>query len=113
MMKLLILLLFIVLLPLTISAQGVKITSEKVQQIIENIEPYRVELIEVKVLKKWKALKLSSDMKPQMDYNVIRVKYRTGDNFKTALIDMHSVPIRYDIKRATAEGKEHFVSMSD
>ena len=113
MMKFIVLLLFIISLPLTISAQAVKITNEKVQQIIENIEPYSVELMEVKVLKKWKALGLSNDMKPQMDYNVVRVKYRTADTNKIALIDMHLVPIRYDIKRATVKGKEHYISMSD
>jgi len=109
MIKLLILLLCIII-PLSISAQTVRITNKKVQEIIEKLEPYDVELIEVKTLRKWKALGLSRDMKPQMDYNVVRVRYRTGDTHKTALIDMHLVPILYDVKKIRV--KEDYVSMS-
>ena len=114
MIKLLILLLLIVFLPLTISAQSVKITNEKVQEIIENIEPYAVELIEVKTLRKWKALELSSDMKPQMDYNVVRVRYQTEDKLKTVLIDMHMVPILFDVKKTTVKTtrKEDYITLS-
>ena len=104
-------LLLCIILPLSISAQAVRITNNKVQEIIEKIEPFDVELIEVKTLRKWKALGLSRDMKPQMDYNVVRVKYRSGDSYKTALIDMHLVPILFDVKKIRV--KEDYVSMSD
>lgn len=114
MMKSLILLLSIVLLPHIISAQSVKINNKKVQEIIEKTEPYAVELIEVKTLRKWKALGLSNDMKPQMDYNVVRVKYRTVDTFKTVLIDMHLVIIEYDVYRTTGktQRKEDYITLS-
>ena len=104
-------LLLCIILPLSISAQTVKITNKKVQGIIEKLETYDVELIEVKTLRKWKALGLSRDMKPQMDYNVVRVKYKTEDTYKTALIDMHLVPILFDVKKIRV--KEDYVSMSD
>ena len=115
MMKRFILLLSIVFLPLIISAQSVRISDKKVQKIIDEIEMYSVELIEVKTLRKWKALELSSDMKPQMDYNVVRVKYRTGDMVKTVLIDMHLVPILYVSHRSIekTERKNIYVAMSD
>ncbi len=113
-MKLFFLLLCTVLFPISISSQSVKITNEKVQIIIENIEPYAVELIEVKTLRKWKALELSSDMKPQMDYNVVRVKYQTEDKLKIVLIDMHLVPILFDIKKAKVKTarKEEYITLS-
>lgn len=114
MMKLFILLLCLVLFPLTVSAQSVKISNRQVKQVIDKMELYSVELIEVKTLKKWKALELSRDMKPQMNYNVVRVKYRTLDTFKTVLIDMHLVPILYDSKRIVVdrERKNSDVSLS-
>jgi hypothetical protein len=46
-----------------------------------------------------KALELSHEMKPQMNYNVVRVKYKTQDSLKVVIIDMHLIPIRYDYKR--------------
>lgn len=98
-MKLLLLLLCLVIFPLTVSAQSVKISNRQVRDVIDKMELYSVELIEVKTLKKWKALELSRDMKPQMNYNVVRVKYRTLDTYKTVLIDMHLVPILYASKR--------------
>ena len=115
MMKRFILLLSIVFLPLTVSSQSIRISDKKVQKVIDEMEMYSVELIEVKTLKKWKALELSSDMRPQMDYNVVRVKYRTGDMLKTVLIDMHLVPILYDSQRTTekTERKNNYVAMSD
>jgi len=38
-------------------------------------------------------------MKPQMNYNVVRVKYKAQDSLKMVIIDMHLVPIRYDYFR--------------
>ena len=102
-MKLFFLLLYLVIFPLTISAQSVKISNRQVRDVIDNMELYSVKLIEVKTLKKWKALELSRDMKPQMNYNVVRVKYRTLDTYKTVLIDMHLVPILYDSKRIVVD----------
>ncbi len=115
MMKRFILLLSILFLPLTISGQSIRITDKKVQKVIEEMEMYSVELIEVKTLRKWKALELSSDMRPQMDYNVIRVKYRTGDMVKTVIIDMHLVPILHVSQRTTekTERKNNYVAISD
>ena len=114
MMKILILLLCLVLFPFTVSAQSVKISNRQVKQVIDKMELYSVELIEVKTLKKWKALELSRDMKPQMNYNVVRVKYRTLDTYKIVLIDMHLVPILYDSKRIVVdrERKNSDVSLS-
>ena len=107
MIKLLILILgFLVLAP-AISAQSVRITDKKVLEIIENIEISPVELVEVKTLRKWKALELSSDMKPQMDYNVVRVKYKTVDAIKTVLIDMHLVPILFNVQRTRVKTKSN------
>jgi hypothetical protein len=115
MIKRFILLLSIIFLPLIISGQSIRITDKKVQRVIDEMEMYSVELIEVKTLRKWKALELSSDMRPQMDYNVIRVKYRTGDMVKTVLIDMHLVPILYSSQRTIdkTERKNNYVAMSD
>ncbi len=95
MMKLLILFLCMVCFPLTISAQ-VRLT---VKKVIDKMESNSVELIKVKVLKKWKALELSNDMKSQMDYNVVRVKYKIKGTVKTAIIDRNLVPVNYDFKR--------------
>lgn len=98
MMKLLILFLCIVAFPLTISSQ-VKLTDDKVKEVIDNMESNSVKIIKVKVLKKWKAFNLSKEMKPQMDYNVILVKYKINGIIKAAIIDRHLVPINYDFKR--------------
>ena len=98
MMKLLILFLCMVFFPLTLSAQ-VRLTDEKVKKVIDKMESNSVELIKVKVLKKWKALELSNDMKSQMDYNVVRVKYKTKGTVKIAIIDRNLVPVNYDFKR--------------
>ena len=95
MMKLLILFLCMVCFPLTISAQ-VRLT---VKKVIDKMESNSVELIKVKVLKKWKALELSNDMKSQMDYNVVRVKYKIKGTVKIAIIDRNLVPVNYDFKR--------------
>lgn len=81
------------------SAQAIKITNLAAKEIIDDMENYPVEIIQVKTLKKWKALELSSEMKPQMNYNVVRVKYKAQDSLKIVIIDMHLVPIRYDYSR--------------
>ena len=47
-------------------------------------------------MRKWKALELSHEMKSQMDYNVVRVKYRAKGTERMVIIDMNLVPIRYD-----------------
>lgn len=92
-------LLFLILLPCYMSAQAIKITNLAAKEIIDDMEKYPVEIIQVKTLKKWKALELSSEMKPQMNYNVVRVKYKAQDSLKIVIIDMHLVPIRYDYSR--------------
>jgi hypothetical protein len=95
-------LLFLVLLPIYLSAQSVKITKLEALDVIDHLEPHPVEIIEVKTLKKWKAFGLSSDMKPQMNYNVVKVTYKTRDSLKIVIIDMHLVPIRYDFRKNEA-----------
>ena len=92
-------LLFFLFSPLLISAQAVKITENAAKNVIEGLESYPIEILEVKTLKKWKALELSHEMKPQMNYNVVRVKYKAQDSLKMVIIDMHLVPIRYDYIR--------------
>lgn len=92
-------LLFLICLPCYLSAQTVRITDSAAQEVIEDMEPSPVEIIQVKTLKKWKALELSHEMKPQMNYNVVRVKYKAQDSIKIVIIDMHLVPIRYDYLR--------------
>lgn len=95
MMKPLLLLLCILFIPLSLSAQ-VRITEKKVEEIIIQLENAPVDNIEVKTIKKWKALELSHEMKPQMNYNVVLVKYLAKGEKKTVIIDMNLVPIRYD-----------------
>ena len=82
--------------PLFLSSQAIKITEHAAKIVIDQMETEQVEIIQVKTLKKWKALNLSNDMKPQMNYNVVRVKYKTQDSMKMVIIDMHMVPIKYD-----------------
>jgi hypothetical protein len=91
-------LLFFLLLSLVMNAQAVKITEDAARQVIDKLETVPIEIVEVKTLKKWKALELSHEMKPQMNYNVVRVKYKTEDSLKLVIIDMHLVPIHYDFK---------------
>lgn len=92
------LLLFLVMLfiPITISAQGVRITEEKVEKVLINMENSEVDIIELKTMPKWKALDLSHEMKSRMDYNVVRVKYTTNGTSKMVIIDTNLVPIQYD-----------------
>ncbi len=83
-------------LPLFLSAQALKISKSAAKDVIDKMESYPIEIVKVKTLKKWKALDLSHEMKPQMNYNVVRVTYKTQDSLKIVIIDMHLVPIRYD-----------------
>lgn len=99
MMKLLLLFLCLVFLPLTVSSQ-IKLTDKKVKEIIDKMESSSVELVKVKILKKWKALDLSNAMRSQMDYDVVLVKYKTRGTLKFVIIDKHLVPINYDFKRS-------------
>jgi|SRR5210317_1443091 hypothetical protein len=96
MKKILLVLLGTTLLSLSAQAQGVTITEKKVEEVIEKLEKTPVEVIEVKTMKKWKALGLSTDMKDKMDYPVVRVKYKTDKLLKTMVIDVNLVPIDYD-----------------
>ena len=99
MIKPLLLLVGMFLVPLTMSAQGVRITEKKVEEVVCKLELTNVEIIDVKTIRKYKALNLSNDMKSQMDYNVVRVKYKARGEFKTLLIDRNLVPIYYDYDR--------------
>ena len=47
-------------------------------------------------VEKYKALHLSNDMKSKMDYNVVKVKYKSNGEVKNLLIDQNLVPIYYD-----------------
>lgn len=96
MKKLLLVLVGTLFFTLTSQAQGVTITEKKVEEVIEKMEKVPVEVIEVKTMKKWKALGLSNEMKEKMDYPVVRVRYKTGDLLKTMVIDVNLVPIQYD-----------------
>lgn len=96
MKKLLLVLFSIILFGLSAQAQGISITEKKVEDFIEKMEKKPVELVDVKTMKKYKALGLSNDMKEKMDYPVVRVKYKTQDVLKTIVIDVNLVPIQYD-----------------
>jgi len=96
MMKPLLLLLCLLFIPISISAQGVRITEKKVEKLLINLENTEVDIIELKTMRKWKALELSHEMKSQMDYNIVRVKYTSNGTNKTVIIDSNLVPIRYD-----------------
>jgi hypothetical protein len=96
MKKLLLVLAGTMFLSLSARAQGVTITEKKVEEVIEKMEKTSVEIIEVKTMKKWKALGLSSEMKEKMDYPVVRVRYKTEKVLKTLVIDVNLVPIQYD-----------------
>ena len=92
-------LLFFLLFPLVMISQAIRITEDAAREVIDKMEPAPIEIVEVKTLKKWKALELSYEMKPQMNYNVVRVKYKTEDSLKLVIIDMHLVPIHYDFRK--------------
>ena len=82
--------------PATLSAQGVKITEKKVEEVLIQLENAEVDIIQVKTIRKWKALELSHEMKSQMDYNIVLVKYMSKGSKRTVIIDRNLVPIRYD-----------------
>jgi len=96
MIKPLLLLLCLLFIPISITAQGVRITEKKVEQLLINLENSEVDIIELKTMRKWKALELSHEMKSRMDYNIVRVKYKSNGSSKTVIIDSNLVPIRYD-----------------
>lgn len=81
--------------PLSLVSQ-IRITEKKVEEVLIKLENAEVDIVEVKTLKKWKALELSHEMKPQMNYNVVKVKYNAKGEFRTVIFDMNLVPIRYD-----------------
>ena len=56
MMKPLLLLICLLFIPLSISAQGVRITEKKVEKLLINLENSEVDIIELKTMRKWKAL---------------------------------------------------------
>ncbi|MDN3643958.1 hypothetical protein QWY87_14675 [Lutimonas halocynthiae] len=95
MIKPLLLLLCILFIPVTLSAQ-VRITEKKVEEVLIQLENAEVDIIQVKTMRKWKALELSHEMKPQMDYNIVLVKYMSKGSKRTVIIDRNLVPIRYD-----------------
>ena len=102
MKKILLVLLGTTLLSLSSNAQtvhtkdGAAFSENRIEAVIEKLEKTPVEVIEVKTMKKWKALGLSTDMKDKMDYPVVRVKYKTDKLLKTMVIDVNLVPIDYD-----------------
>ena len=59
---------------ITLAAQ-VRITEKKVEEVLIQLENAEVDIIQVKTMRKWKALELSHEMKSQMDYNIVLVKY--------------------------------------
>ena len=95
MIKPLLLLLCIMFLPLALHSQ-VRVTEKKVEEVLIQFENADVDIIELKTMRKWKALELSHEMKSHMDYNVIRVKYTSKGSDRMVIIDLNLVPIRYD-----------------
>ena len=49
-------LLFLLFIPLCLFSQAIKITEHGARNVVENLEIYPIEIVEVKTLKKWKAL---------------------------------------------------------
>ena len=95
MIRSLLLLLCILFIPFALHSQ-VRVTEKKVEEVLIQFEDAEVDIIELKTMRKWKALELSHEMKSQMDYNVIRVKYTTKGTNRMVIIDLNLVPIRYD-----------------
>lgn len=95
MIKPLLMLFCILFIPITLSAQ-VRITDKKVEEVLIQLESAEIDIIQVKTVKKWKALELSHEMKPRMNYNVVLVKYNLNGSKRTVIIDQNLVPIRYD-----------------
>ena len=85
-----------------INAQNVRtkdgelFVEERIEAPLEKMEKSNVEIIKVKIMKKWKALGLSSDMKSKMNHHVIQVRYIVDNTLKTIIIDVNLVPIEYD-----------------
>ena len=73
-----------------------RVTEKKVEEVLIQFEKADVDIVELKTMRKWKALELSHEMKSQMDYNVIRVKYKSKGTERMVVIDLNLVPIRYD-----------------
>ncbi len=69
---------------------------KKVEEVLVKFEKADVDIVELKTMRKWKALELSQEMKSHMDYNVIRVKYTSKGTNRMVIIDLNLVPIRYD-----------------
>ena len=63
MIKSLLLLLCILFIPTFLSAQ-VRVTEKKVEEVLIQFENAEVDIIQVKTMRKWKALELSHEMKP-------------------------------------------------
>lgn len=80
----------------TLMLGQISVSEDKVEEVLIKLEDADVDIIKLKTLKKWKALELSHEMKPQMDYNVVLVKYQSKGQLKTVIIDQHLVPIRFD-----------------
>lgn len=76
--------------------EGSAFSDRRIETVIEKLEKSEVEVLQVKTMKKWKALGLSNDMKDKMNYNVVRVRYKTETVLKTMVIDVNLVPIQYD-----------------
>lgn len=83
------------MLPISLAAQ-VRITEKKVESVLVKLEGAEVDIVELKTIRKWKALELSHEMKSQMDYNIVLVKYMSKGTRRTVIIDRNLVPIRYD-----------------
>lgn len=79
-----------------LASQSVSVTQDKAEHLVMKMESQPVKVLQVKIMKKWRALELSQEMKRRMNYNVVRVKYQVGDTRKTVLFDMHLVPIVRD-----------------
>ena len=86
---------FLFFIPFVLTAQ-VRATEDKVEEILIQFENAEVDIVELRTMKKWKALELSHEMKSQMDYNIIRVKYNAKGKEHMVIIDLNLVPIRYD-----------------
>jgi len=95
MIKSLLLLLCMLFIPVALHSQ-VRITEKKVEEVLVKFEKADVDIVELKTMRKWKALELSQEMKSHMDYNVIRVKYTSKGTNRMVIIDLNLVPIRYD-----------------
>lgn len=83
------------IIPISLASQ-VRITEKKVESVLVQLEGAEVDIVELKTMRKWKALELSHEMKSRMDYNIVLVKYMSKGTRRTVIIDRNLVPIRYD-----------------